>query len=186
MTRNQYLINPFTGRKIKKNGPTHKKLKELEMERPYELSKRKRQHAGSPSESSATASAPVSSQTAQAKESKSNSNSNSSSNAKAQAQTQERDEPITRKDSDKFYEDLIKLTNNSKPDPAKLTTSDNGDITIPKNKFSLIPSNLPPAPPGSHSYYHHHAPFSQDFGDYVCLKKDTLRDISMFLRDSML
>lgn len=117
------LINPLTGRKIKKNGPTHKKLKA--------------QQGG------------------------------------ADAQGAE------------FYDKL--LTIKTKPVPSKLSrTTQNGEVVVPINKYNLIPSNLPPAPPGSHSYYHHHAPFSQDFGDYVCLKKDTLKDISMFIRDSMM
>jgi hypothetical protein len=86
--------------------------------------------------------------------------------------------------SDKFFESLIKLPA-GKPVPTALAVTTDGEMpVIPKSKFNLISSNLPPAPSGSHSFYHHHAPFSQDFGEYVCLKKDTLRDVGMFLRDS--
>lgn len=42
-------------------------------------------------------------------------------------------------------------------------------------------TGLAPAPE-FHSYYHHHAPFSQVFGDYVCLKKDNLNDLATFLK----
>jgi hypothetical protein len=45
-------------------------------------------------------------------------------------------------------------------------------------------SNLPPAP-DQHSWYHHHAPFSQTFGDYVCLKKSTLKELGSFLQDTL-
>ena len=88
--------------------------------------------------------------------------------------------------SDGFFNKIVKTSTPTKPVPTKLAaTSDTETPIIPKSKYNLIGSKLPPAPSGSHSYYHHHSPFSQDFGDYVCIKKDTLRDVGMFLRDSM-
>ena len=90
--------------------------------------------------------------------------------------------------SDQLYNELLKksLVSTGKPIPSKLAATGEGETAIiPKDKHHLIPSNLPPAPNGSHSYYHHHAPFSQDFGDYVCIKKDTMRDLATFLRDTM-
>ena len=58
------------------------------------------------------------------------------------------------------------------------------EINIPKSKYHLISSALPPNPE-QHSWYHHHAPFSQNFGDYVCIKRSTLKDLGIFLRDSL-
>lgn len=95
------------------------------------------------------------------------------------------DTDVIRQQGDKFFDSLVKAEG-KKPIPTKLAATTDMDMpVVPKSKYNLIGSNLPPAPPGSHSYYHHHAPFSQDFGDYVCLKKDSLRDLGMFLRDSM-
>ena len=57
---------------------------------------------------------------------------------------------------------------------------------IPRNKFELIPSKLAPAPKSTeHSWYHHHAPFAQTFGDYVCLKKTSLKAMGSFLHDNL-
>ena len=54
----------------------------------------------------------------------------------------------------------------------------------PNTKFHQIPSKLPPAPDATdHSWYHHHAPFAQTFGDYVCLKKSTLRELGSFMKN---
>ena len=92
---------------------------------------------------------------------------------------------VLKQQSEKFFDQLTTKAS-PKPIPTKLAaTSEDGSPVIPKNKNALIGSNLPPAPPQTHSYYHHHAPFAQDFGSYVCLKKDTLRDLGMFLRDTM-
>jgi hypothetical protein len=93
---------------------------------------------------------------------------------------------VIKQQGEKFLDKLVKKDSAKKPEPTKLAATVDADApVIPKSKYNLIGSNLPPAPSGSHSYYHHHAPFSQDFGDYVCVKKDTLRDVGMFLRDSM-
>ncbi len=47
-------------------------------------------------------------------------------------------------------------------------------------------SKLPPAPDSTdHSWYHHHAPFAQTFGDYVCLKKSTLKELGSFLKSAI-
>jgi hypothetical protein len=91
---------------------------------------------------------------------------------------------------DQFFDNLLKkseVLTGTKPMPTKLaiTQDDKEGAVIPKSKHLLMPSNLPPAPLQGHSYYHHHAPFAQDFGDYICLKKDTLREVGGFLRDSM-
>jgi hypothetical protein len=95
------------------------------------------------------------------------------------------DTDVIKQKSDIFFDSLVKKPA-GKPIPTKLAVrNDSENPVIPKTRQNLIGSNLPPAPSGSHSYYHHHAPFSQDFGDYVCIKKETLRDLGMFLRDSM-
>ena len=98
------------------------------------------------------------------------------------------DPSVIQQQSEKFFNDLVNksTTEPTKPVPTKLSaTSEFESPIVPKNKNVLIGSRLPPAPAQAHSYYHHHAPFSQDFGDYVCVKKDTLRDFGMFIRDSM-
>jgi hypothetical protein len=96
------------------------------------------------------------------------------------------DPSVIQQQSDKFFDNLAKEQSTSKPLPTKLAASTEADSpVVPKNKNILISSKLPPAPAQAHSYYHHHAPFSQSFGDYVCVKKETLRDLGVFLRDSM-
>jgi hypothetical protein len=88
---------------------------------------------------------------------------------------------------DDFYENLLKKSRTlDTPLPARGRASkEDGEINIPKSKYHLISSALPPNPE-QHSWYHHHAPFSQNFGDYVCLKKSTLQELGLFLRDSLL
>jgi hypothetical protein len=98
------------------------------------------------------------------------------------------DTSVLKQQSEKFFDQLVNksVKHTEKPIPTKLaSTSEDDSPVIPKNIHALIGSKLPPASPQTHSYYHHHAPFAQDFGSYVCLKKDTLRDLGMFLRDSM-
>lgn len=96
------------------------------------------------------------------------------------------DPSVIQQQSDKFFDNLAKEQSTRKPVPTKLAASNEADsLILPKNKTILIGSNLPPAPEQAHSFYHHHAPFSQSFGDYVCVKKATLRDLGMFIRDSM-
>jgi len=88
---------------------------------------------------------------------------------------------------DDFYESLLSKTKTlDTPAPsASGSRKDNGEaVNIPKSKYHLISSAMPPNPE-QHSWYHHHAPFSQNFGDYVCLKKSTLRELGMFLKDSL-
>lgn len=58
------------------------------------------------------------------------------------------------------------------------------EVVIPKSKYQLIASALPPRPE-EHSWYHHHSPFAQSFGDYVCLKRSTLQDVGTFLHDAL-
>ena len=85
-----------------------------------------------------------------------------------------------------FYSDLAKKSKTlNEPGVTVQGANSDGNINIPKSKYHLISSSLPPNPE-QHSWYHHHAPFSQNFGDYVCLKKSTLRELGLFLRDSLL
>lgn len=72
-------------------------------------------------------------------------------------------------------------------DEVKLVSQGAGfkkDPVIPDSKYHLLNSNRPPNPT-EHSWYHYHAPFSQNFGDYVCVKRSTLRDVGTFLRDAL-
>lgn len=55
---------------------------------------------------------------------------------------------------------------------------------VPESKYHLIPSNSAPNPE-QHSWYHHHSPFSQNFGDYVCLKRSTLKELGVFMKDAL-
>lgn len=49
------------------------------------------------------------------------------------------------------------------------------------NIYNSSGSNTKLAPnPQEHSWHHHHAPFYQVFNNYVCIKKDTLGEISNF------
>jgi len=57
---------------------------------------------------------------------------------------------------------------------------------IPESKFHLINSSTAPSPPSAQSWQHYHAPFSQNFGDYVCLKRSTLKDLGVFLKDALI
>jgi hypothetical protein len=63
-------------------------------------------------------------------------------------------------------------------------TNGRDDVVLPKSKYQLIASSLPPNPE-EHSWYHHHSPFAQSFGDYVCLKRSTLQEMGTFLHDAM-
>jgi hypothetical protein len=162
MPRKTKVINPLTGRKITVGGATYRRVHS--------------QLGGAPTKSAkpvTAASAPNPQKT----------------EAQMEMDNIRRfDTDVLRQQSEKFFDQLVNksVLHTSKPVPTKLgaSTEDEPPV-IPKNKHALIGSNLPPAPPQTHSYYHHHAPFAQDFGSYVCLKKDTLRDLGMFLRDSM-
>lgn len=84
-----------------------------------------------------------------------------------------------------FYKQLLTKAKNVKFKPKKGAVDTAAPANIPSSKYNLISSNLPPNPEG-HSWYHHHAPFSQSFGDYVCLKKSVLHELGVFLKDSLL
>ena len=87
-----------------------------------------------------------------------------------------------KKNQKNFFESLKQKSQTL--DEPKVGAGGGDDIVIPKSKYHLISSSLPPNPE-HHSWYHHHAPFSQNFGDYVCLKKSTLKQLGLFLRDSL-
>ena len=161
------IKNPITGRKITFGGTTHKRLLKL------------KQIGGAGSTLLPDPSKP-SSRDPLSKEPSNTENLDSSLRLF--------DPSVIQQQSEKFFNNLVdkSTTERTKPVPTKLAaTSEFENPVVPKNKHVLIGSRLPPAPAQAHSYYHHHAPFSQDFGDYVCVKKDTLRDFGMFIRDSM-
>lgn len=96
---------------------------------------------------------------------------------------------LTKKGSE-FFKKLVRKSekyNDKAIKPANGGTAGESDdkVVIPKSKYHLISSALPPDP-HQHSWYHHHAPFSQNFGAYVCLKRDTLQELGTFLRDALL
>lgn len=83
-----------------------------------------------------------------------------------------------------FYQKLLEDAKKS-PDAKGLPVPVSSDtVILPKSKYNLISSVMPPNPE-QHSWYHHHAPFSQTFGDYICLKKSTLHEIGVFLKDGL-
>ena len=43
-------------------------------------------------------------------------------------------------------------------------------------------AEVPDPDPTSQPWYHYHAPFAQEFGSYICLKKDTLEEIGALLK----
>jgi hypothetical protein len=68
----------------------------------------------------------------------------------------------------------------------KAKTMENSNQNPDADKFQMIPSKLEPDPQSTdHSWYHHHAPFAQTFGDYVCLKKSTLKELGSFLGNNI-
>ena len=90
----------------------------------------------------------------------------------------------TKQLDDDFYKKLAKKSQSlDKIKPYKKGATDT--VNVPKSKYDVISSALPPNPV-QHSWYHHHTPFSQNFGDYVCLKKSTLQELGLFLKDSLL
>ncbi len=91
----------------------------------------------------------------------------------------------TAKEDKDFFSSLLdksKSLNELHPSHGKTSSE---TIVMPKSKYALISSVMPPAPE-EHSWYHHHAPFAQNFGDYVCLKRSTLQDLGTFLHDSLI
>jgi len=151
----QKIKNPLTGRLITVGGATHLKLKAAKVSKSKSKSKSKQTGGATPPKAE-------------------------------DLNVRLFDPKVIQQQSEKFFDNLAKDQSLSKPEPTKLaaTNEANGPV-LPKNKNILIGSKLPPAPSQAHSYYHHHAPFSQSFGDYVCVKKETLRDLGMFIRDSM-
>jgi len=93
-----------------------------------------------------------------------------------------------RSSNEKFFKGLLEETRKAATSRPPITPDQTGDpnkIVLPKSKYGLVASMLPPAPE-EHSWYHHHAPFYQNFGDYVCLKRDTLKELGSFLHDTLL
>ena len=150
------LRNPLTGHRIKYMGPTHRKLLELTYDIDEILSNPNPVQI--PIMPRQTGGDPLKGKTAQkgAKEAKS------------------------------FFENLLKKSQQLEtiaPQNGK-ANSGSDNVVIPKNKYALMSSVLPPNPE-QHSWYHHHSPFAQNFGDYVCLKRSTLSELGTFLHDSM-
>jgi len=166
MSQPAKITNPFTGRKIKHNGPTHRKLMKcldtiedilvddhIHQEELKKLKKLKKLQKGG-----------------------------------GKKVVGKVGQELTDKGS-KFFEQLVKKSakyNDKAIKTAKSAVGESADnVTIPKSKYHLISSAMPPDPQ-QHSWYHHHAPFSQNFGAYVCLKRDTLQELGTFMRDALL
>jgi len=146
MSNTEHIINPLTGRKIKRGGNTHKKLLRCletidSILPPRVLGIQKGGGKGVAKE--------------------------------------------LKKKNDKFFKGLVERTEQYNDNLIKpSTTTPSEDMVIPKSKYHLISSALPPDPQ-QHSWYHHHAPFSQNMGAYVCLKRETLQELGTFLRDTL-
>lgn len=156
------IINPLTGRQIQRGGKTHKKLLATLAYIDEVLTQDDEQEGGGllGKLASRVGTAAAKGKTAQAN---------------------------VKKAGD-FYENLLSKTRAlDTPTPTVTGSRTDGgeEVNIPKSKYHLISSALPPNPE-YHSWYHHHAPFSQDFGQTVCLQKSTLRELGLFLRDSLL
>lgn len=90
---------------------------------------------------------------------------------------------MLRNEEDKFYESLLEKSKKlDAPVPGPTSTD---TVDIPESKYHRTSSNLPVNSPNQHSWYHHHAPFSQNFGDYVCIKRSALKDVGTFLSDTL-
>ena len=66
---------------------------------------------------------------------------------------------------------------------AKLAGRRKGDKSILDSDVSLFESTNPVAP-AQHSWWHHHAPMYQKFGDYLCVKRSTLREMGGLLTEA--
>jgi hypothetical protein len=63
-----------------------------------------------------------------------------------------------------------------------LPGTDPDHVLIPPDLQGLMSSALPPNPPyPGASYYGHKAPLYQNFGDYVCVRRDTLSEFGRLL-----
>lgn len=157
--------NPFTGRKIQHGGATHRKLlRALDTIDNALHEKTLKQHGGHDGpviEASAPQSMPAA--------------------PVARGKTVDQ---FNKEDKD-FYSQLLTRTQAVSLPANAQRSKDDGTVELPQSKYMLISSALPPAPE-EHSWNHHHAPFAQTFGDYVCLKRDTLRELGGFLRDALL
>jgi hypothetical protein len=144
------VVNPLTGRRIRRGGPTHiRLLKEVDelLQIPEDMSIQQGGAIGK-----------LVGKTAQG---------------------------IAKGDSNFFTNLYNKAQSVNEIVPTSSGAVRDGDnIVVPKSKYHLASSRLPPAPE-QHSWYHHHAPFSQNFGDYVCLKRSNLQQLGTFLRDAM-
>lgn len=171
------ITNPLTGRQIQVGGKTHLKLLKV-IATIDDVFQEDMQSGGNPKVSKTTASSY-----------------NLSPNPRQQLNIANNiGKPIkgkvaqqSVKDSADFYEGLLTKTLklNVPVVTAAAASKDSDKINIPESKYNLISSAMPPNPE-QHSWYHHHAPFSQTFGDYVCLKKSTLQELGMFLKDSLM
>jgi hypothetical protein len=156
------LTNPLTGRAIKERGPTHLKLLKamdtiLEILREHDEVE---QHGGFGKLLGKLA------------------KSGKKAVAKGKATAK------NKKSRQNFFESLKDKSQSLDEPPGNRGGADGEDLVIPKSKYHLISSALPPNPEHQ-SWYHYHAPFSQSFGDYVCLKRSTLKDLGLFLRDTL-
>jgi len=50
--------------------------------------------------------------------------------------------------------------------------------------FDLTSSKHSPDPKKGETWYHHHAPLSQTFGDYICVKKSTMKELGQLFRQA--
>ena len=158
------LVNPLTGRTIKERGPTHKKLlKAMDtiLEILHNHDQELEQHGGFGKLLGKMVKSGAKKGMAKGKAAVKN-----------------------KKNRKNFFESLKDKSQRLDAPPGSTGGADGEDMIIPKSKYHLISSALPPNPEHQ-SWYHYHAPFSQSFGDYVCLKRSTLKDLGLFLRDTL-
>lgn len=154
------IINPLTGRRIKYGGPTHRKLLRA---------------MGQRGEHGQGAEAPMPQPQPQREQ------------GPPQARESARRGKVAQEAAQKDKDFFAGLLERSQKLDTYVPVNPNGPgdrLEIPKSKYSLISASLPPAPE-AHSWYHHHAPFAQNFGDYVCLKRSTLQELGTFMHDAL-
>jgi hypothetical protein len=80
-----------------------------------------------------------------------------------------------------FYGEILKKAKNMEAANQRAQLKQSAQA---HSRYQRLASGLPPNPE-QHSWYHHHAPFAQNFVDYVCLKRSTLNDLGVFMQATM-
>jgi flagellar biosynthesis GTPase FlhF len=169
------ILNPITGRYVDANGRVGRKVI-----RQFGGGEQTTEVAPEASPSTAQAPAQAPSQPEQKKQSGQKKEQQKQSGQKKEQRKQNGQKKEQKQEQPNKFEALLgQVTEMTRQLPEKIIAMQK----VPESKYHLISSTLPPNPESS-SWYHHTAPFSQNFGDYVCLKKETLNELGTFMRDA--